>query len=104
MTSSDARAEALASLENKDWTTAVAYTPTRSPSFVHSVRLSRELADQLAAEVTRRGLTEPSALIRQFIIEGLARGSGVDVTAQQAALTQLAERLHRAIDDAVRAA
>jgi hypothetical protein len=101
MTSRD---EALASLESKDWTSAVAYTPTRSPSFVHSVRLSRELADQLAAEVARRGLTEPSTLIRQFIVEGLARSGEVDVTAQQAALTQLAERLHRAIDDAVRAA
>ena len=101
MTSSDARAEALASLESKDWTGAYAFTPTSSPSIVHSVRLSREVAAQLAAEADRRGVAEPSALIREFIIDGLARSAGLDVT-DPATLTQLAERLHRAIDEAVR--
>src|SRR5690348_9302702 len=100
MTSRD---EALGSLEDKDWTSAVAYPPPRSPSFVHSVRLSREIADQLAAEAARRGIAEPSALIREFVIDGLARSAGLDVT-DPATLTRLAERLHRAIDEAVRAA
>lgn len=103
MTSSDARAEALASLESKEWAAAVAYTPAKPPTIVHSVRLPREVAEQLATEAARRGIEEPSALIREFVIDGLARSAGLDVT-DPATLTQLAERLHRAIDEAVRAA
>ena len=100
MSTSD-RDEALASLASTDWSGAVAGPPKKS-SIVHSVRLPHDVAEQLAAEATRRGVDEPSALIRQFIVEGLARRAGRDVT--EAALRRVAENLHRAIDDAVRVA
>lgn len=103
MTTTD-RADALASLAETDWSGAVVHTRTKAPSMVHSVRLPREVAEKLAAEAARRGIAEPSVLIREFILDGLARSAGLDMADQTGTLRRLAEQLHRAIDDAVRAA
>lgn len=82
--------EALAALENRDWSDAepVEDRP-RKASFVHSTRLSAELTDRLFAEAKRRGTT-PSEVIRDLVEAGLAE-------ADQSATVRLAD-VHRAID------
>lgn len=62
--------EAVAALDNRDWSAAEAVDRPRSASVVQSVRFSRELTERLLAEAQRRGVT-PSEVIRDFVEAGL---------------------------------
>lgn len=89
--------DAMAALESRDWSGAVADEQPRAASVVHSVRMTQPLTEALFAEAARCGIT-PSELIRQAVQTRLesARAGGV-VTVDVAAL-------HSAIDQVVRRA
>jgi len=69
--------EATEALADRDWSAAEATGPTRMPTVVQSVRMSRELTERLFAEAQRRGVT-PSEVIRDLVEVGL---SAVDESA-----------------------
>jgi len=70
---------------------------SRQAKVVHAARIPVQYSEALEAEATRRGIT-PSALICEFVIAGL-RGLGDDTV-----VSVRASDLHRAIDQAIRAA
>jgi hypothetical protein len=89
--------DALAAMEDRDWSNAVVDDRPRSSSVVHSTRMSRELTERLFAEAERCGIT-PSELIRQALEARLEAGRPSEVVTVDVAV------LHHAIDQAVRRA
>ncbi|UWP79157.1 hypothetical protein [Dactylosporangium fulvum] len=55
-----------------DWAAAEVVTRPRRATVVHSTRVPADLSEALEAEAVRRGVT-PSALIAEFVAEGLRR-------------------------------
>lgn len=95
MSDRDDREKARRALaEPLDFTGAVVDTQPPRAKVVQSVRLDPELSEQLEAEAARRGV-RPSALVREFVAQGLA------AAASEATVTVRLADLHRAIDAAV---
>ncbi|WP_035854295.1 CopG family transcriptional regulator [Cryptosporangium arvum] len=91
------RDEAMEVLAGTDWSGAVAETPGRGATVVHSTRLPAALSTQLEAEAARRGVT-PSALVREYVEAGLTQ---LAATGDATVTLRLAD-LHRAIDQLAR--
>ncbi len=86
--------EALAGLEDRDWSEAQVDDRPRTASVVQSVRFSRELTERLLAEAQRRGVT-PSEVVREFVEAGLSsveESATVRLADVQRALNALARR------------
>lgn len=49
--------EATAALDSRDWSDATVDDTPRTPTVVQSVRLPRDMSEQLLAEAQRRGVT-----------------------------------------------
>jgi predicted DNA-binding protein len=81
--------DALAALENRDWSGAQLESRTTEPQIAVSVRMPRDLTERLFAEAERRGTT-PSQVIRDLVEAGLAE-------IEESATVRLAD-VRRAID------
>jgi hypothetical protein len=89
--------EALAAMEDRDWSNATVDDQPRPSSVVHSTRMSHALTERLFAEAERCAIT-PSELIRQAVEARLETGRPSEVVTVDVAV------LHHAIDQAVRRA
>jgi hypothetical protein len=83
--------EALSALQDRDWRSGERDAAADSPSIVFSARLRGELADWVAAEADRRGVS-PSVIIR----DAVAAARAAAATDEQIVLTR--GDLHRLID------
>src|SRR3982750_1678042 len=73
---------AAASQPITDWLGEAKADVVASPrpvSMVGSSRMPAEWTDEIMAEVTRRGLTTPSQLIKQLVREGLDRAADAEI-------------------------
>ncbi|GAB1646606.1 CopG family transcriptional regulator [Krasilnikovia sp. MM14-A1259] len=81
--------DAIAALEDRDWSGAQVDNRPRAATVVQSVRFSRDLTERLLAEAERRGVT-PSEVIRDLVEAGLT-------TVDESATVRLAD-VHRVIN------
>lgn len=89
--------DAMAAMENRDWSDAVVEDRPKALSVVQSVRMPYELTERLFAEAEKCGIT-PSQLIREAVEARLNSGRPSEVVTVDVAV------LHHAIDQAVRRA
>lgn len=88
--------EALAALNNRDWTNAEVVEAPRvaAPMVTVATRLPVDLVERLATEAQRRGIT-PSELLRQFAEDALQpvpEGAVVPLVDALRAIESLARR------------
>jgi hypothetical protein len=94
MTTRDELSKAMA---EQDFTDGEVITGQRPVSVVFSFRAPAEWSEEILVEMQRRGLDNPSQLMKALLREGLDRAAGGNARV----VTVRVDDLHRAIDSIV---
>ncbi|HZN18908.1 MAG TPA: hypothetical protein VFB84_12140 [Micromonosporaceae bacterium] len=94
------RDELRRAMTEQDFTEGEVVTGQRPMSVVFSFRAPAEWSQEIVAEMQRRGLDNPSQLMKALLREGLDRAA----TGGRRVVTVRVDDLHRAIDSVTRAA
>jgi hypothetical protein len=97
MTTREELRQVMAEQDFTDGEVIVGRTDQRSVSVVLSFRAPAEWSDEILAEMRRRGLHNPSQLMKTLVREGLDRAADGD----DRVVTVRVGDLHRAIDSIV---